>query len=1709
MEQVVVFGERVVVGAGGVVQALNERIPDEVVIELLQEAGYTAEELPDVARVLRDGGFLKPSSWAVVVRQELVDAGIAPGEINALVAVFQSAMVRRCGENFARVMVGSEKTDAEVALQILKAKHAPAAPAVKEETGWAPAGEQWREYMQMLAAWLGTVDMALARAVRRISADWEVEATALGVVLGSPKDLALGSILRGPSGIGQMVRLATVRPVMDGSGLELLQDISRVLLGPMDEVGFAAWQHPVPITQAHLIESGILSWARLREELRGRGRKAVEDEGIARDAFCELVGSCAPVKPLLVHLKREHGRALTVQQCIDRIALDSHVWLAEKNVQGGRVVSAFAAVDMPAAAAGGRPQRNNTEGGTAGEAGELKAAMSALAEAHAVLAAVVGSGGGLGGGIRVRRGKGKGKGKGGKGPGHCIRHQFEKEGCSKEGCWHRHDPDQLGRFAEVRDGAGRKACGYFAKLGSCFQANCPFAHIEVEGACPGRYVEYSRKFRTARDSRQGRGYTSNRPEKPGRTGTPAQVSIFPAPRPVKPSAGCTLVGLSTPPAPSELVDQREGEVRGCKRPGKPTGCVALGGHTDTVSPAGFQHPLAPPSLGGDGVSQAVKIEVLNVCGLNNFKGSGVIIDNACTMSILGDNAREYIVEEWEAEPVIVRTANGESLVDRKGAVLTRYGVIEGYIVPESNFSLWAMEEALRFAPGGVYTQSLNDACLAFSDGTVISFERADRLWTLMMEESLGGSQTVTDLQPTVTALAVVGPSVGGDRLHQIQGHSVHDPDCKNCLRGRMRHRPRRRVVGPREDQRGGSIYIDLMGPFEEDLEGNVYDMTVLESKCGWIEVVGLRDKSCASTGAVIDQVLTEMSNSTNQLKTDFSRAHTDQGGEFRGDFSKVLASLNLTHTDTGGYNSCVNPAENAQGRLQQTARAMLAECTGGHAYFRELRGLALRRAAYCINRKQQVNRARSQNLELPSPYARAWGKEFDWGNSNEHVFGAKCVFLTHAHEREKFESRGRLGVWVGRNLNSNQHMVVPITWDPTEQLWMLDKVQSVSTVRVFDDLLPLRTVPLGRVVDWDSFNNFVDRCDPAYQTEVDTPLDKLIEGSAETEYEIKAIIGRANRGRAKRYVVEWSESCGGGVTIEPADGLHADLIREYELKVEAAHKALTTVHAELASGNDDMEKMIEELIVKYWVGGSVSDWKQGVEEEFNTVSRIRFEEVDKEVADRVISEGLGMKLRMILERKKDNRMKGRLVGQGFWEDVTATGAHVDSPVANFASVRTLLFKSGRTGEVIASGDISKAFLMADEYPASAAPRYCYFKMYKGGPTRVWRLKGPLYGSRDSPKLWYESIRKFMLNLGFTQGFNEPCVFVHPATRLIVVLFVDGVITRGLPDDTADFFETLNKTYALRSWGILSPENPLIHLGFTVSEEFKVGKVFRYLDQSGDVDRFSRDNGLDMTGWVSSPMPDKYHILKDQGLLDETDRKWYKSLVGQLGWFAISLRWDIAHAVSRLQQYSANPTRGALCAAVRVATYVLSTADFRLGGEVKYGKDQVSYYTDSDHVGDRGLGTKSHSGFMVVLNNIVVHWSSKKQPKTVASPAHAEIYALSEGVREARWFQWIAKDMNIELAWPIIVKVDNTQAISFANSTCTNSRLKGMIDNREEWVRELKDDDIVQVEYVPSNCNYADILSKCIVGGEFNRLMSMISQGCSKRSQVKERKPMKS
>ena len=72
----------------------------------------------------------------------------------------------------------------------------------------------------------------------------------------------------------------------------------------------------------------------------------------------------------------------------------------------------------------------------------------------------------------------------------------------------------------------------------------------------------------------------------------------------------------------------------------------------------------------------------------------------------------------------------------------------------------------------------------------------------------------------------------------------------------------------------------------------------------------------------------------------------------------------------------------------------------------------------------------------------------------------------------------------------------------------------------------------------------------------------------------------------------------------------------------------------------------------------------------------------------------------------------------------------------------------------------------------------------------------------------------------------------------------------------------------------------------------------------------------------------------------------------------------------------------------------------------------------------GLYCKSQSGTMIILNDAPVYWRSKKQPDTAISSACAEIYALSETVKEARLFMWRGEELGMAPVSPLPVQVDN-------------------------------------------------------------------------------------
>ena len=132
------------------------------------------------------------------------------------------------------------------------------------------------------------------------------------------------------------------------------------------------------------------------------------------------------------------------------------------------------------------------------------------------------------------------------------------------------------------------------------------------------------------------------------------------------------------------------------------------------------------------------------------------------------------------------------------------------------------------------------------------------------------------------------------------------------------------------------------------------------------------------------------------------------------------------------------------------------------------------------------------------------------------------------------------------------------------------------------------------------------------------------------------------------------------------------------------------------------------------------------------------------------------------------------------------------------------------------------------------------------------------------------------------------------------------------------------------------------------------------------------------------------------------------------------------------------------------------------------------YSDSDHAGDRHSGTRSQTGVGILCNGAPVQWRSKKQPVTAISSACAEIYALAEVVRDARLTLWKAQDLGYKVGPPVKILVDNAAGISFQQKMNPDSKLKGMIDLRWGWVRELQDKEKVQAVKVHTADNAADI-----------------------------------
>ncbi len=118
---------------------------------------------------------------------------------------------------------------------------------------------------------------------------------------------------------------------------------------------------------------------------------------------------------------------------------------------------------------------------------------------------------------------------------------------------------------------------------------------------------------------------------------------------------------------------------------------------------------------------------------------------------------------------------------------------------------------------------------------------------------------------------------------------------------------------------------------------------------------------------------------------------------------------------------------------------------------------------------------------------------------------------------------------------------------------------------------------------------------------------------------------------------------------------------------------------------------------------------------------------------------------------------------------------------------------------------------------------------------------------------------------------------------------------------------------------------------------------------------------------------------------------------------------------------------------------------------------------------------------------MVSWKSSLEPTVALSSAEAELIAATMATKEAIWLKKLLGELGVNVQGPVEIFEDNKSCIALSKNPEQHQRTKH-IDIKYFFVREMVARGLVTLEYVPSEDNLADILTKPLAPARFEALM---------------------
>ncbi|CAI7733308.1 unnamed protein product [Closterium sp. NIES-54] len=369
----------------------------------------------------------------------------------------------------------------------------------------------------------------------------------------------------------------------------------------------------------------------------------------------------------------------------------------------------------------------------------------------------------------------------------------------------------------------------------------------------------------------------------------------------------------------------------------------------------------------------------------------------------------------------------------------------------------------------------------------------------------------------------------------------------------------------------------------------------------------------------------------------------------------------------------------------------------------------------------------------------------------------------------------------------------------------------------------------------------------------------------------------------------------------------------------------------------------------------------------------------------------------------------------------------------------------------------------------------------------WSLRRPVYGLRQAPREWHDTLRTTLAALGFAPSIADPSLFLRTDTSLplfYVLMYVDDLVFATADTEALTLVKLeLQKRHTctdlgeLRSYLGLHITGDRARRTITLTQSHMVHQV---LQRFGFQFSLPQPTSLSTSHSLSAPPSDK--SVESSGL--------YLELVGCLMYLMTCTRPGLVYPLSLLARYVA-PGRHRKVhwdAAKRVLRYLCSTSGMGLvlGGR---GPVVLTGHADASWVDDTAT-QRSSQGYTFSLGSGSVSWRSTRSSSVLSSSCEAEIYAGAMAAQELRWLTYLLTDLGEQPRSPPILYVDNKAMIALCQEHRLEHRTKH-IALRYFLARELQQRGQLRLVYVATRANTADIFTKALPPGDHQRFSTVL------------------